>query len=134
MEADFLMNRYYKLVNKSPVLVTSWEEMTIQWDGYPRVKAETIEGARISTIFLGEDHNWGDGPPLLFETKIIGGEYDGEMWRYSTWDEAEAGHAAAVDLVRRKTLVQNTALPLPCPSEKPDAKGSDLGADGLEPA
>jgi hypothetical protein len=31
-------------------------------------------------------------------------------------------------------LLQNAGLPLPYPVEKPDAKGSDLGAEGREPA
>lgn len=34
--------------------------------------------------------------PLLFETLIFGGEHDGDMWRYSTWDEAKAGHGHVV--------------------------------------
>lgn len=58
----------------------------------------------ISTVFLGLDHSWGQGPPQLFETMVFdlhgesGAESDieGSMWRYSTWDEAEAGHAATV--------------------------------------
>lgn len=31
---------------------------------------------------------------------IFGGIHDQEMWRYCTWDEAEVGHAAAVELVQ----------------------------------
>lgn len=54
---------------------------------------------RVSTVFLGLDHNfWGDGPPVLFETMIFGGEHDQDQWRYSTYEEAEAGHAKAVSL------------------------------------
>lgn len=26
---------------------------------------------RVSTVFLGIDHNWGEGPPLLFETMVF---------------------------------------------------------------
>lgn len=56
----------------------------------------------ISTVFLGVDHNHArhfggrDSRPILFETMIFGGLHDGEQWRYHTWSEAEAGHAAAV--------------------------------------
>jgi hypothetical protein len=52
-------------------------------------------------VFLGLDHRFGgSGPPLLFETMIFGGPLDEEMWRYSSWDAAEAGHAAAVRKAR----------------------------------
>jgi len=46
----------------------------------------------VSTIFLGIDHQFGDGPPLLFETMVFGSEHDQYTDRYSTWEEAEAGH------------------------------------------
>lgn len=47
-------------------------------------------------FFLGIDHNWGVGPPLLFETMVFGGWLDGEQERCSTWDEAEAQHKTMV--------------------------------------
>ncbi len=56
--------------------------------------------AGVSTVFLGVDHQWGVGPPILFETMIFGGGLDGYQERYSTWDEAVEGHARAVDKVR----------------------------------
>ncbi len=46
----------------------------------------------ISTIFLGLDHNWFGGNPVLFEPMICGGEGDGEMWRYETIEQALANH------------------------------------------
>jgi len=51
----------------------------------------------VSTVFLGLDHQYGDGPPLLFETMIFGGPLDEQMNRYSTWDEAEKGHQEMVE-------------------------------------
>lgn len=64
-----------------------------------RVAYDKIGDAFISTVFLGLDHQYGEGPPLIFETLISGGKHDQDMWRYSTWDEAVAGHKAAVELV-----------------------------------
>ena len=58
-----------------------------------------IPGVRVSTVFIGLDHNFGDGPPLLWETMIFGGAYDQETWRYTTRAEAEAGHRRAVERV-----------------------------------
>jgi hypothetical protein len=52
--------------------------------------------AQISTVFLALDHNWGEGPPVLFETMIFGGPLDQFQWRYCTWEEAEEGHKKAL--------------------------------------
>ena len=50
----------------------------------------------ISTVFLGIDHNWGKGPPVLYESLV---ERDGEeatTRRYHTRQEALEGHRALV--------------------------------------
>jgi len=60
----------------------------------------TIGEARISTVFLGLDHSFGSGPPLWFETMIFGGPLNDECWRYTTYAEAEAGHAVAIEKVK----------------------------------
>lgn len=58
----------------------------------------TPGGARVSTVFIGIDHNWEGGTPLLFETMIFGGPEDTFQDRYSSWDEAVSGHAKALAL------------------------------------
>lgn len=59
--------------------------------------ADEGTGVRVSTVFLGLDHNFGfGGPPLLYETLIFGGPLDGEMSRYATREEALAGHREMV--------------------------------------
>lgn len=72
-----------------------------------RVAEDVISGKRISTVFLGTDHNFADdGPPLIFETMVFeDGDWD-ELYcdRYASWDEAEAGHAKAIDLVKTGTI------------------------------
>lgn len=55
----------------------------------------TVGGIRVSTVFLGVDHNFGGGPPLLFETMIFGGPHDQHQERCSTWEEAEEMHRKA---------------------------------------
>ena len=62
------------------------------------VADETVGNARVSTIFLGLNHAFGPGPGLWFETMVFIRDYagDAEMERYSTWEEAEAGHARMV--------------------------------------
>ncbi len=63
------------------------------------VKITQIDDALISTVFLGLDRNLDGATPLLFETTVFGGEHDEEMCRYSTWDEAEAGHEKMVKFI-----------------------------------
>jgi hypothetical protein len=55
----------------------------------------------VSTVFLGLDHRFfGEGPPILFETMIFGGPLNYEQWRYSSYDDAQTGHTAAVRKAR----------------------------------
>jgi len=92
-----MARRWYMLnENKEPVPTNVME--ATKWLGLQVAWAE-IGDVKISTIFLGLDHQLGDGPPLLFETMILGGKHDQDQWRYHTWDEAMEGHKAAVKLV-----------------------------------
>ena len=43
------------------------------------------------------DHSYGElSDPVLFETLVFDGPFDGEMNRYCTWDEAVRGHSEMV--------------------------------------
>ena len=39
--------------------------------------------------------------PILFETMIFGGEYDGYQERYSNYEDSFIGHKKACDLVNK---------------------------------
>jgi hypothetical protein len=68
------------------------------------VRQEQIGGSFLSTAFLGFDHNYRDtGPPLLFETMRFDTESTVEA-RYTTWEEAEAGHEAIATRLRAEIL------------------------------
>jgi DNA polymerase III epsilon subunit-like protein len=58
-------------------------------------RTELNGGVVVSTVFLGLDHAFGGGPPILFETMVFGTD-DDMCERYSTWNEAQAGHDAIV--------------------------------------
>jgi hypothetical protein len=49
----------------------------------------------VSTVWLGLDHQWGEGAPLIFESMVfVRGSYSElECRRYTTRAEALAGHA-----------------------------------------
>ena len=72
-----------------------------------RTVAKTRVGeVEVSTVFLQFDHNFSDeGPPVLFETMVFGGEHDELQERYCTWDEAEAGHARVVEMVKGERMI-----------------------------
>lgn len=54
----------------------------------------------VSTVWLGLDHRFGDGPPLIFETMVFATSTRDELTRrYSTEQEAREGHAEVVTLV-----------------------------------
>jgi hypothetical protein len=95
------MSDYYVLDKdgKTPVAAG-----ILEWNGWfqtaDRRVAETQVSpeVKVSTVFLGINHQFRLGRPLLFETMIFGGPRDGSQWRYMTWKEAVAGHTLAVDL------------------------------------
>ncbi len=73
-----------------------WFETANRIVGATEITSQT----RVSTVFLGIDHGWDRGPPILFETMIFGGPLDNSQWRYSSWDDAETGHKVAVRKAR----------------------------------
>lgn len=75
--------------------------------GYRRVGEATIGNLWVSTVWLGMDHSFGSGPPLIFESMVfVAGEggTDLDCRRYSTEAEAVAGHAALLEEIRSGTF------------------------------
>ena len=91
---------YYILdANRAVVPVEDLTEWAEWWGKDDRIVGHTqvSNEVRVSTVFIGIDHRFsGMGPPLLFETMVFGGKLDQELWRYSSWDDAEVGHEIAV--------------------------------------
>ena len=108
-----MTNQKYILKGKEivPVDLLEWGKWFEAADRH--IGNDTINGKKISTVFLGLDHQFGDGPPLLFETMVfdtgkkekykIGGREKESMGKeleqvqYSTDEEAEAGHKRFVE-------------------------------------
>ncbi len=106
---------YYVLEGREPREVSheEWAEwMKSPFEERARVAETTVGDLWVSTVFLAMNHNFGDGEPILFETKIKRGDRvspNGEgragVWldfqrRYATFEEALAGHEEAVEQVR----------------------------------
>lgn len=120
----------YKLIGRLPVPVEDLFEWAswLESSDVKRIVAKTDVGPlQVSTVFLAIDYDFsGRGPPILFETMVFGGEApqivcgrDLGDWsesycnRYSTWDEAEKGHAVAVEWAREIVRQATEMLALP---------------------
>jgi hypothetical protein len=88
-----------------PVDFTTWAKWFETADRH--VGNNHLRAIHVSTVFLGIDHNFGEGEPLLFETMIFGGKHDGYQDRYSTYEEAEKGHEKALELVKKSLATKN---------------------------
>jgi len=96
-----MLDSTYILDGKKPVAVSDMKTWGKWFQKANRTVALTIiSDSKISTVFLGLDHAFGGGPPLLFETLVFGGKLDGEMDRCSTWEEAEKMHLDMCNRVR----------------------------------
>lgn len=85
---------------------------------YKRVALTDVGHYRVSTVWLGINHNFGQGPPIIFETMIFdtskqtvsiitGESYPEDVGqdRYSTEVAALAGHDQAVAWCREHASV-----------------------------
>jgi len=94
------MMRHYILQDKKivPVDLMTWAKWFETADR--TVGSSIINGAKISTVFLGIDHSFDGGPPILWETMIFGGDHNQYQDRCSgNWEQAEAMHMKAVGMV-----------------------------------
>jgi hypothetical protein len=104
------MSNYYDRDGQPIDDVLAWG-MKSEDPEYKRVAEDNVGRYYISTVWLGLNHNWGDGPPLIFETMVFAKDDAGEVDfsdldsdRYSTEAEAIAGHDQMVAKWRNKTV------------------------------
>lgn len=99
---------FYKLDENKNVVESSMEEWATFIEGrlpanFKHVGDDTINGHRVSTVFLGLCHNFGyhDKTPIVFETMVFKSRGK-EIYqrRYCTWKQAEAGHQEAIQWVK----------------------------------
>ena len=90
--------RYYD-IEGAPITHERWLEL---FDSeYGALAMDTVGGAEVSTVWLGLDHNFlGDGPPLIFETRVFGSVLDGYTRRHPDKATALAGHRLAVEIAK----------------------------------
>jgi hypothetical protein len=96
------MTDKYILQGTTPVLEPDLMNWARWFETADRHVAETwvTPDVRVSTVFLGLDHQWSNGPPLLFETMCFHAGDGREQWRCSTWEQAEVLHQRIVEKVQ----------------------------------
>lgn len=102
------MGQLYILDGKTPVPLFDTTKWGLKVDKI--IGKDQFGSVSVSTVFLGMDHSFSGGDPVLFETMIFGGEHDQYQERYCTWDEAEKGHQIACDLVNKITIDRDNKL------------------------
>lgn len=90
-----------------------WAHWMENNQGLKRIKTTQLPGHLVSTVFLGIDHNYGSGPPILFETmnftkdgwdQPIGKEY---QLRAATKAESVKNHWYVVCMLMGWPLIAN---------------------------
>ena len=86
------MSDTYILKGHEPVRCDDLMKWAEWYETADRQVRDTMQDeVRVSTVFLGLDHGFG-GRRELFETMVFVNGSSVDCERYSTWDEAEAGH------------------------------------------
>ena len=86
---------YYNREGKEIDLDT-WEKF-LSDTNYKIIKQENVGKYWVSTVWLGLNHQYGEGEPLIFETMVFKGkESDLDCERYTTEEEAIKGHQKMV--------------------------------------
>ena len=100
-ERKFAMGTHYILNDAGEPIEAGNLAVWLQWmaSADRTIAVDHIGPAMVSTVFLGHNHQFEDGPPILFETLVFVPDQDGElhavdnsMRRYETREQALAGH------------------------------------------
>lgn len=91
--------------------LTKWGMWMFDPGAHRNIALDELGDIRVSTVFLGLDHNWSDvGEPLLFETMIFGGQFNEYCERYCTRREALEGHLRVKAMVTGQNVIPLRAL------------------------
>ena len=102
------MDRYYDRKGQ-PITSSDWSRSFNDKEKSVVRQTDLDNGAWVSTVWLGLNHRFSEGPPLIFETMVFPrrgtwGELDCQ--RYSTEEEALTGHEAMVQKWSIATIPQ----------------------------
>jgi hypothetical protein len=80
----------YYYPDGSPILDDELLPATLKWGMLLETNrsvgsTRTLYGERLSTVWLGLDHQWGSGQPLIFETMLFAPKTDAQRDREHNW-------------------------------------------------
>ena len=92
---------WYILKYRKPIRCTNIRKLHRTYEHIRVRRTYLPNNTFVSTVFLSLDHQYGNGPPLLFETMInVNGEFLDYQTRCSTWREALKMHWKAVEFAK----------------------------------
>ena len=92
--------------NGEPLTTLEWAALMerraedLSDDSWWRRRTIIGEDVEVSTVWLGIDYSFGDGPPLIWETMVFGGRCSDWQWRYPTRQTALDDHERIVRTLR----------------------------------
>ena len=104
MSKWYILDNNHKPVHKPVLESAKWMEdnpkrKTVGYDELTDLNGDEV---RVSTVFLGLDHAYGGGKPILWETMIFGGENDqAYQERYASYEQAIEGHQKAINFIKK---------------------------------
>lgn len=91
---------YYKLQGREVIEITGDEWMGLKDENISVGKTVLPDGVLISTVLRSISLRKNEFElPILFETMVFGGEYDGYTRRYTTYEDAEKGHQQTIEML-----------------------------------
>lgn len=75
-------------------------DKAIRWGTERRVARTVVGDIIVSTVWLGLNHDYLTGVPIIFETMTFGEPWNNEMERYSTEEDAMIGHLMTLTRLR----------------------------------
>ncbi len=97
-----MANHWYVLTDSGEPVKGDWENWWSPEHERLRIVAQTTISSRlVSTVFLGLDHNFGQGPPVLWETMVFNGADSEDCERCSgSREQAMAMHERMVAKIK----------------------------------
>ena len=114
-----------------PIAVEQWgrlyEDLAYRRVGLTRVvdAADPAVALTVSTVWMGTDHNWGLGVPLIFETMVFGEGFGDSLGveRWATDAQAVEGHAQVVAVIASR--MTDAVI-----TDEADQPGTEVPSDG----
>jgi len=97
----YILDKDNKPIEAHPLVYIDWIHNN---PSRKAVKQELIGDVRVSTVFLGLNHSYEGGDPVLWETMVFEGDYDGYQERYTSYEDALRNHEFVVEMIKNKQL------------------------------